>query len=215
MGKIFNKYECSSNRKARRRLNKVIDDILKGHKPEGNQLIYAKSPKLFKEIGIPDYEIIMSPNEIVKAILSKNKATKLGYRTWKNDNYHNLGKKTFNKALNSIISPTFIIQENEKKIIIFSEYFDYKIRQIIIPMNIESISEYKLRRNLYHVVLSTHGRVSITNYINKLLNNKGKIIYKNNKKIQHLTNSGRVRYPDSISAVSINKIAYKNIKIKK
>lgn len=157
----------------------------------------------------------MSPNEIAKAVLSKKKANKIGYRTWKNDNYHNLGKKTFNMVLNSIIDPVFIIQENEKKIIIFSEYFDYKMRQIIIPMNIKSISEYKLKRSLYHVILSAHGRVLISNYINKLLNNNGIIIYINNKKIQHLTNSGKVQYPDSISAVSIYKIAHKNSKINK
>ena len=177
MGKIFNKYECSSNRKARRKLNKVIDGILKGHKPEGNQLIYAKSPRLFKDIGIPDYEIIMSPNEITKAILSKNIAIHLKYPTGKNDDYHNLGKKTFNKALDSILDPLFIIKENKYKIIIFTQLKDYKDRKIIIPMVIKSKSIKDKERAIYNVILSIHGRQSVNKYIKKLLKSKAKFIY--------------------------------------
>ena len=126
MGKIFNKYECSSNKIARKKLNKVIDQILKGNKPNGNQLVYAKSPRLFKDIGIPDYELLMSPNEITKAILSKKQALLLGYATGKNDDYHNLGKILFNKVMDNIFDPVFIIKEKNNKIIVFSEYYDYK-----------------------------------------------------------------------------------------
>lgn len=59
------------NKEARENLNRIIDDIYEGKKPDGNQVIYAQTPKVLQDIGAQNLRLLMSPNEMMKAILTK------------------------------------------------------------------------------------------------------------------------------------------------
>lgn len=201
---VDNEMQYQENIDAREELNNTIDEILKGNKPEGNQVVYAKTPQLLLDLGAVDAQLIMSPNEITKAVLSKEEAEKLGYKMKENNEYHQLGKEGFNQVLDNISDPVFVIRENNNKLVVFTECFDYKNRQVITPILIDVESYYKNKRGQYNVMLSAHGRSSINNYINKLLNNGGTIVYQNKKKIQSLIDGGKVQYQDSIFSVSNN-----------
>ncbi len=102
-----------------------------------------------------------------------------------------MGKYTFYEALNDLNNPVLVIKEN--KIIVFTEQFDYKRKQIIVPIEINT-----------NIIKSIHGRKSINNYIKNLLKTSSIILYKDKKKIQNLIDGCKVQYPESISSVSTN-----------
>lgn len=181
--KAFKNIINKTNHEIRQHLNDIIDNIYNGKMPNGNQVILKKVPKKLQELGMNDKPMLMSPREIRNAILSKNEAFNLGYPIGKNDSYHRLGKDGFYEVLKDLNNPVMVIKENNNKIIIFTEQFDYKGKQIIVPIEINTISNYnEIRVNNVNVIKSIHGRTSIKNYINNLLNGSANIIYKNTKK---------------------------------
>lgn len=114
-----------------------------------------------------------------------------------------MGKYTFYEALNDLNNPVLVIKEN--KIIVFTEQFDYKRKQIIVPIEINTISNYnEIRLSNINIIKSIHGRKSINNYIKNLLKTSSIILYKDKKKIQNLIDGCKVQYPESISSVSTN-----------
>lgn len=169
--------QLDNNILARKKLNKILNSIISGDKPDGNVLIYNHPPEILVDCGVKDYPILMSPNEIMKAILSKNEAESLGYNVVKAKNFHKIGLSGFNKAINSLSNPNMIIWNNQK-IIVFSGLFDYKQLPIIIPMEINTQSMYMDNWGSYNVIMSIHGRTSVENFISKQLEDGGKIIYK-------------------------------------
>ena len=109
----------------------------------------------------------------------------------------------FNNVLDEIFNPRMIIKENENKIIIFTNCYDYMERQIIVPIEINTKSELNKVRIEANVILSLHGRKNIDNFIKNLLDKGSIIIY---KKTQNFSDSRKVPYPEGISSVS----AYNN-----
>lgn len=203
--RAFKKINKKSDYIVRKELNEVIDNILLGKMPIGNQVIFKKVPKILLSLGVHDKPIFMSPREIRNAILSKEKALYLKYPVGKNENYHNLGKKIFNIVLNNIKHPVMVIKESKNKIIIFTETFDYKNNQIIVPMEINTNSEYNtIEVHDINIIKSIHGRSRALNYISNLLNKGSNIIYIDIKKIQSLSENRKVQYPEAISSVSTN-----------
>lgn len=204
-----------TNIQLRRKLNDTIDLIYNGIMPSGNQLIFVDIPQVLNNIGVQDIPTFASPNTIRNSILTKEEAKKLNYPTGKNENYHGLGKSGFNEVLNDLSEPVAIIKENPNKIIVLTEQFDYKDNQVIVPIEINTRTNYNTIRLDANVILSAHGRKSINNYLNNLLSKNSKIVYKDTKKIQNLIDSRKVQYPESIRFVSDNNIPQidKNVKL--
>ena len=198
----FENIKNKTNQEILKELNSTIDNIYQGKMPRGNQVILKNVPSVLRKIGVKNNPLLSSPNTLRNSILSSEEATKLGYPTGKNDNYHALGKTGFMEVIHDLSSPVLIIKENNNKIIVFTEQFDYKNRQVIVPIEINTQSEYNLLRVESNVIKSLHGRSSMSNYINKLLANNSSVVYKDTKKIQSLIDSRKVQYPESISSVS-------------
>ena len=106
-----------------------------------------------------------------------------------------------------------IVKENDNKIIVFTEQFDYKNRQIIVPIEINTETEYNLMRVKANVTLSAYGKTNIGNFVNNLFNKNAKVVYSDTKKLQNLNDSHKVQYPVSISSVSNNNIPQSNKKV--
>ena len=209
-----NIFENQTNEQIRIKLNDTIDSIYKGVMPKGNQVLFTDVPQILNEVGVKDLPTLASPNTIRNSILTKEEAISLNYPTGKNENYHGLGKAGFNEVLNDLNEPVAIIKENSNKIIVLTEQFDYKNNQIIVPIEINTQTNYNTIRLDANVVLSAHGRKSIGNYLNNLMSKNSKIVYKDTKKIQNLIDSRKVQYPESIGFVSDNTIAQNDKKVK-
>ena len=95
-----------------------------------------------------------------------------------------------------------------------TEQFDYKNNQIIVPIEINTQTDYNTMRLDANVILSAHGRKSIRNFLNNLLEKNSKVVYKDTKKIQNLIDSRKVQYPESIGFVSDNNIPQINDNVK-
>lgn len=200
--KAFNNILGKTDNEIKEQLNLIIDNIYSGIMPKGNQVVLKDVPNNLQKLGIHNRPMLMSPKEIRNAILSKQEAIELEYPHGKGDNYHQLGKDTFYKVLNCLNDPVMIIKENLNKIIVFTEQFDYKKNQIIVPIEINTLSNYnEMRVNDVNVIKSMHGRTSINNYINNLVKKDITVIYKNLKKIQSIDGC-KVQYPESINSVS-------------
>ena len=199
---IINKNEIE----IRKNLNNTIDNVYKGFQPIKNQILMKELPKIIQELGVNNTPLMATPTTIRNAILTKEEAENIGYPT-KNNNYHGLGKNGFNNVLDNLYSPVMVIRENEKKIIIFTEEFDYKNRQVIVPLEINTESYYNTLRVKANVMLSAHGRNSMYNYVNKLLSNSAQVVFQDKNKIQNLFDGRKVQYPESIYSVSNNSIA--------
>lgn len=209
-----NIFENQTNEQIRETLNNTIDSIYKGIMPKGNQVLFTDVPQILNEIGVKDLPTLASPNTIRNSILTKEEAIALNYPTGKNENYHGLGKAGFNEVLNDLNEPVAIIKENPNKIIVLTEQFDYKNNQIIVPIEINTQTNYNTIRLDANVILSAHGRKSIGNYLNNLLEKNSKVVYKDTKKIQNLIDSRKVQYPESIGFVSDNNIPKINENVK-
>ena len=208
---ILNKNELE----IRNQLDNTIDNIYNGIMPKGNQVVLKEVPDNLQQLGVHNKPMLMSPREIRNAILSKEEAINIGYPIGKNDSYHQLGKKGFYEVLSDLSDPVMVIKEGTNKIIVFTEQFDYKGKQIIVPIEINTNSEYNaIEVQDVNILKSMHGRSSIFNYINNLLNKTSDILYKNTKKIQSLSDNRKVQYPEAISSVSDNIIANNNKNVK-
>lgn len=145
--------------------------------PVGNQVVLKSATKILQKLGVVDGSMLMTPSKIRKTILSKNEAVKLGYPVGKNDNYHNLGKAGLFKVLNDLNKPVIVIKEKFNKIVVFTEQFDYKNRQIIVPIEINTTSSYnEIRVNNVNAIKFIHGKSAINNYINNLMFKKNSIM---------------------------------------
>lgn len=167
----------------KRKINDIIDEIYNGNMPIGNQMIFGKVPNILISAGVKQLPILMSPSKIRNSVLTKNEALEIGFSISKNDNYHAIGKVGINNALDRLYNPDLIIKENENKIIIFTDCFDYMERQIIIPIEINTKSYLNNKEINANVILLIHGRKNVANFIQKLLNKKAKIIYKKNAEL--------------------------------
>ena len=85
---------------------------------------------------------------------------------------------------------------------------------MIVPIEINTRTNYNTIRLDANVILSAHGRKSINNYLNNLLSKNSELVYKDTKKIQNLIDSRKVQYPESIRFVSVNNIPRINNNVK-
>ncbi len=207
------------NRESRSELNKVIGNIKKGNKPEGNVLIYQHPTQLMLDLGAEDHPIIISPNELAKGLLSAEEAARLGYDVGKMGSLHELGEDGINKAIDNLSDPVFVLKgknkNNEDKLTFFSDTFDKHNKQVIVPIDINAESILAKERDIYNVVMSFHGRKSINNFIRNQKRDFGAFVaYKNIKKIQTIMDSGKVQYQNSDLSVSKFSITDSSFEVK-
>ena len=88
------------------------------------------------------------------------------------------------------------------KLIVFTETFDYKKRQVIVPILINDLSQYEGSFDEYNVVTSAHGRSGIKNFIQRQIDDGYVVVYSDTKKIQKLNVEDGVQYPASVYSVS-------------
>jgi len=135
------KYHISKN------LSNDIDNVLRGNYNASEDVkLRDFTPKILVDTGIRDLPMLMNQSHLKDNILSATKARKLGIFN-KDANYHNLGKETFIKAIDSLDNPIMVMKSisknnNKNTYVIVTDVQNQNGEQIIVPIYLEGKGNY-------------------------------------------------------------------------
>lgn len=178
-------------------LSEDIDNVLKGtYELSQDVKLRNNTPIILVKNGIKDLPMLINQNHLKENILSITKAKKLGIYN-KDANYHNLGKKLFLDAINSLDTPLIIMKSISKfgknTYIIVTDLQNKNREQIIIPIYIEGKGNYNHLRIDTNKVKTVYGKNNIMDFVNRTIkDNISNVIYitEDKKKKQIITSTG-------------------------
>ena len=166
-------------------LEEQLEEALNTAVPKEGRYVYIgeftdKFTNMLKEhIVLKDYPIVMNYRDAYLSMESKENGKYKG----KNINYHNLGLKGLESALQSFDTPEYVLlSTNESKIELILSGKDYKNRQLfsIVEVNTEAHNDKGFLKA--HVVTSVYGNRGIKNRITKA-QEEGRLIYNKNEEL--------------------------------
>ncbi len=152
---------------------------------------------LSKFVDIKDYPVVMNYRDAYLSMESKENGKYQGERI----NYHNLGVDGLEMALLSFNEPEYILlSPKEGKIELLLKGKDYKDRQLISIVEINTKTQHDSRFIDVHVVNSVYGNKGIQNRI-ETAKKDGRLIYNKKESAQGMP---RVQYKRDVNANSLN-----------
>lgn len=160
-------------------LDKQINDVLSGENKEHFVTLLNNTPKVFQDLGIPNYPILITAKHTYLAIMESGKYN------GKNDHYHNLGVETFKKIPRYLNMPVLVFEQDKENIVAVINMVDKNKNPIIVPIKINGKGNQNFIEIDANIIKSTYGKENYKNYINKNVT-KDNLLFFNNKKIRDL-----------------------------
>ena len=198
-----------------------IDKVLSQEYDANNEILLRhNTPQLLVNYGVRDLPMYINPRHLLENIISKTKARKLG--VYRDDvNYHNIGKGTFIKVMESLDNPIAIVKSISKTganntVIIVTDVTNSNGEHIIVPVYINGKATYNNVRIDTNKIKTMYGKQDIRNFIERTVNKDyNNLIYltKDKNKRQFIDGLG-LQLSNSIKSASSNSIAQINPSVK-
>ena len=165
-------------------------------------LVRKDTPKLLQLVGVPNLPILMTRQHIISTSQSTG--------TYKNVNYHGLGKELLYQLPQLLENPVLIAESFTKtdSIILLTDKEDTQHRPIIISLKIEgygSINQCILTAN---ILTSAYGRNKCKEFIERIVK-ENKLLSVNKIKSQHLPVTSGLQLPSGIAKFDFDIIVKK------
>ena len=203
-----------NNDKTRYNISKAvernIDNVLSNINERNPVKLRDYTPKALVNNGIKDLPMYENPFHIRTNILTEQEAIQKGIKTRTKDNYHGLGKDLFIKVIDSIDRPRVIFKKNDSNdYIILTELKDANNKNIIVPIDIETITKVNRINIDTNRIKSAYGRNNLKSWIEGNINRGVFTKIYENKKAQGMGTIPIASAPKNRSSLNNNSIAPK------
>lgn len=178
-GKFTSKGGGQATKKEPDSLGSQIDSVLNGTYKEHFVTISQETPKILREIGIPNKPMLITAKHTYLAI------NKEGKYSGENDHYHDLGKETIEHLPKLLESPILVFQKNSDDVIAVVNAVDKNKNPVIVPIRINGKGQQNFIEIDANIIKSVYGRNNISKFIEQNVTSDNLLLVEN-KKIRNL-----------------------------